>query len=159
MMEKTYEVTKCGKVFSLTNWRGCEKRELVQQENAFGYLTVRLTLNGVRKKFRVHRLVADMFLSTRPSSQHQIRHLDGNKKNNHYQNLKWGTAKENAEDRDSHGKTKRRESHNMAKLNWKLVDEIREKSKRGVRNVTLAAEYNVTANNIRSIKNNVTWKK
>ncbi len=51
--------------------------------------------------------VARKYLPERPSLKHQIRHLDGNKMNNSYLNLAWGTAKDNADDRERHGRTVR----------------------------------------------------
>lgn len=106
------EVTEDGRIYSIdSNWRGYGKRELTQDLNTYGYPSVRIYLNGQRKRMCVHVLVAAMFLPARPSYAHQIRHLDGNKLNNHYSNLKWGTAKENADDREIHGKTSRGIEH------------------------------------------------
>ena len=110
-----YEITDNGKVFSLSsNWRGYGKRELAQQLNSHGYPAVRLVINGQRKKFLVHKLVAERFLPERPSEHHEIRHLDGDKTNNSASNLAWGTRKENAADRELHGKTSKGESHGLA---------------------------------------------
>ena len=59
-------------------------------------------------------IVAAEYLPPRPSPKHEIRHLDGNKNNAHCDNLAWGTAKENAEDRERHGRTSRGASHSAA---------------------------------------------
>lgn len=107
-----YEITRDGRVFSFaSNWRGYGRRELVAQPNSNGYLRVRLLIDGVRKSHMVHKLVAQMFLPERPSAKHEIRHLDGNKLNNCAGNLAWGTRKENADDRERHGRTSRGEKH------------------------------------------------
>ena len=109
-----YEITKDGKVFSTeSNWRGYGKRELKQDLNSHGYPCVRIYINGERKRIPVHRLVASLYLTERPSDKHEIRHLDGNKTNNNYKNLKWGTHKENAEDREKHGNTSRGLKHSQ----------------------------------------------
>jgi hypothetical protein len=42
-----------------------------------------------------------------PTPNQQVRHLNGDKRNNCLDNLAWGTAKENAADRESHGNTAR----------------------------------------------------
>lgn len=42
-----------------------------------------------------HRLVAEHFLDTEPNEC--VNHIDGNKLNNHYTNLKWVTFKQNSE--------------------------------------------------------------
>ena len=107
-----YRVTADGRVFSTGhNWRGLGERELSQLPHKDGYLSVRVTVDGKRKRHAVHRLVAAQFLPARPSPAHQVRHLDGNKLNNCATNLAWGTAKQNAEDRDLHGTTYRGDRH------------------------------------------------
>lgn len=110
-----YRITADGRVFSVEhNWRGYGERELSQVPHKDGYLTVRLTVDGRRKRFAVHRLVAGQFLPPRPSPSHQVRHLDGDKTNNRVGNLAWGTAKDNADDREMHGRTSRGEAHGAA---------------------------------------------
>ena len=109
-----YEITRDGRVFSNSNWRGTGRRELVQQLNDDGYPSVRVTLAGKRVRYAVHSLVAHAFLPPRPSFQHEVRHLDGNKLNPNVGNLAWGTRKENAEDRELHGRTSRGETHSAA---------------------------------------------
>lgn len=103
-----YEVTREGRVYSLTSdWRGYGRRELAQQPNSHGYPSVRFQLGAKRQRRLVHALVAETFLPPRPSPAHQIRHLNGNKGDNRVENLAWGTAAENAADRDTHGTTAR----------------------------------------------------
>lgn len=110
-----YEVTRDGRVFSTQhNWRGYGRREITPVSDRDGYLCVRLSINGVRAKFRVHRLVAWEFLPPRPDSFHEVRHLNGDKLDNRAENLAWGTAKENADDRARHGRTSRGASHSAA---------------------------------------------
>lgn len=107
-----YIVTEKGNVYSKnTNWRGYGVRKMTQSLNASGYLSVRIIVDGKRKRIATHRLVAGKFLPPRPSPSHEIRHLDGNKLNNHYTNLAWGTRKENAEDRERHGRTSKGKKH------------------------------------------------
>lgn len=59
-----------------------------------GYEYVTLCMNGQRKKFYVHRLVAIAFIPN-PKSYEQVNHKDGNKSNNKVDNLEWCTQKEN----------------------------------------------------------------
>jgi hypothetical protein len=67
------------------------------------YLAVCLSMNGVVKSFEMQSLVALAFLGPRPKGQ-QVRHLDGNPKNNTVTNLRYGTPAENAADRKMHGR-------------------------------------------------------
>lgn len=88
--------------------------EVRQEPNADGYPSVRLTLNGHRTRLAVHRLVAWVYLSPRPDPFHEVRHLNGNKADNRVENLAWGTRKQNAADREQHGRTSRGASHSAA---------------------------------------------
>lgn len=110
-----YDVTEMGQVFSTSsNWRGYGARPLIAHPNSHGYLRVRLLIDGKRKSFFVHKLVAERFLEPRPSPKHEIRHLDGNKLNNSSDNLAWGTRQDNADDREKHGRTSRGQNHSEA---------------------------------------------
>ncbi|ELY4813433.1 HNH endonuclease [Cronobacter sakazakii] len=127
MKEFKYEITMDGKVLSLdSNWRGYGPRELSQHLNSHGYPSVRIYINGQRKRMPVHVLVAQNYLPPRPSSSHQIRHLDGDKTNNHFENLAWGTAKENADDRKSHGRTSCGVKHSKATRRGLVIKKLRE---------------------------------
>ena len=110
-----YRVTLDGRVFSVeSNWRGYGEREMRQTLNSDGYPSVRLTINKKRVRLVVHRLVAQAFLPLCPSSFHEVRHLDGDKANTHASNFAWGTRKENAADRERHGRTSRGLLHSAA---------------------------------------------
>lgn len=109
-----YEVWANGRVYSHSNWRGYGSRELQQTPNEDGYASVRVYVNGVRKRIAVHVLVARKFLPPRPSPKHEIRHLDGNRNNPHMDNLRWGTRQDNADDRERHGHTSRGPKHSLA---------------------------------------------
>lgn len=98
-----YEVDVNGTVWSTRNWRGYGRREITPVETNGGYLKVRLSTEGDGRVNRaVHRIVAETFLGPRPGGA-QIRHLNGDKKDNRAENLAWGTALENAGDREMHG--------------------------------------------------------
>ena len=154
-----YSISKQGKVFSMVhNWRGYGIRELIPFPNKDGYLAVKLMVEGKGKRFLVHKLMAITFLPPRPSGSHQIRHLDGNKENNAATNLKWGTAKENAQDREKHGKTSKGEHRHSAKLTAKQVLEIRDLRLEGVPHNQIAEKYKVRPETISMICRHKTWK-
>lgn len=102
-----YAVLKDGRVFSSgTNWRGYGKRLMTSNLNSHGYPRVRLTVEGKRKTFLIHKLVLEIYIGPRPSASHEACHRDGNRENNMFSNLYWGTRKENAADRTRHGNCK-----------------------------------------------------
>lgn len=63
-------------------------------KNHQGYLSVALCLDNKVKLVKIHRLVAEAFLPN-PENKPQVNHKDGNKSNNHVDNLEWVTASEN----------------------------------------------------------------
>ena len=99
-----YKVSNHGRVKSV-------KKQLVLKICGSGnrYKTVALC-NGMRKTFRLHRLVAAAFIPN-PDNKPCIDHIDGDRTNNHADNLRWVTYLEN----NNNPITKKRLSENNAK--------------------------------------------
>lgn len=66
-----------------------------QTHTKYGYLMVNFSIDGEQKGFMVHRLVASQFIPNNDIEKNQVNHIDGNKKNNHVENLEWVTPLEN----------------------------------------------------------------
>jgi hypothetical protein len=62
--------------------------------NTKGYPSVSLNKGGKKKTTPVHVIVAQAFLGDRPNGFH-INHIDGNKENNHIDNLEYVSPKDN----------------------------------------------------------------
>lgn len=88
--EDLYEVSNLGRVRSV---RG---RLLSQNKDPSGYMKINLSRFGTHKLNRIHRLVAAHFISN-PLNKVSVNHKDGNKLNNHVDNLEWNTWKENSD--------------------------------------------------------------
>ena len=122
-----------------------------------GYLLISLFNNGVRKTYRVHRLVATMFVENPNILEYdQVDHLDGNTENNKAENLEWVSNAEN-------NKRAIEKGFNKVKyrtvLDENKVIEICEKLMTKKYSITqLAEEYGVNRETIRSIKNKKSWK-
>lgn len=88
-----YEVSNYGNV--KTHYRSEEGRLLNIYTDRLGYQKIRLCIEGNKsKEYSVHRLVALMFVPN-PFLYNEVNHLDGNKKNNYYENLEWCTRSQN----------------------------------------------------------------
>ena len=94
-----YQVSNLGRVKSLERYSVqkhlIKERFLKGRAEKGGYLQVDLYINGVCKRFKIHRLVAEMFI---PNTENklQIDHIDTNVKNNNVNNLRWVTNRENS---------------------------------------------------------------
>lgn len=92
--EGKYQVSNTGKVKSLNYNRTGKAQILSLKSDKDGYLGIGLCKDGKCKPYKVHRLVAQAFISN-PNNYPQVMHLDGNPTNNNVNNLAWGTAKMN----------------------------------------------------------------
>ena len=104
--EGVYQVSTLGKVRSVQrkikyNGRGkgsgihsFQSVELKQCLNTVGYYQVSLSVNNCRKRFMIHRLVAEAFC-TRPLGKDYVNHINGNYLDNRHDNLEWVSFVEN----------------------------------------------------------------
>ena len=92
--EGEYEVSSIGRVKSLNYHREWITKILIPIKTKIWYLQITLHKNKVQKIKKIHRLVAEVFISN-PENKLQINHKDWNKLNNNVENLEWCTCKEN----------------------------------------------------------------
>ena len=132
---------------------------LSESTGSCGYYFVAIILNGKKRSINVHTLICEAFNGPKPGSKMCVRHLDGNSKNNLPDNLKWGTYKENEEDKLRHGRRARGEKQGSAKLTEKTIRLIRTNVDRGIWNsVTASEELGVDSSTIRRIVARKDWK-
>ena len=99
--EEYYEISNFGNVKRLdriiphinNSKRQFKERLLKSRYSGRKYLTVTLCLDRC-KHFKIHRLVAIHFIPN-PNNLPQVNHKDGNKLNNHVDNLEWVSNREN----------------------------------------------------------------
>lgn len=114
----------------------------------------------------VHRLVADSFVK-QPSKKHDIvAHLDYNKGNNHFSNLKWMTQEDNIEHQKKSPVVikekkkrigKRPENASGYKLNEKKVAEIKKRIQKGETLSKISDRFNVSETQLLRIKRGINW--
>jgi len=132
-----YKVTKEGKVYAKN---GDEK--MIQEVN--GYAQLMLYLNKKMRFFYVHRIVAELYLAN-PQGFKYVKHKDGNRFNNHVNNLEWAPL---LTDRTQRKRNYRRD------IPDDVVEIIRERYRNGEKQQVLADEWNVSQSYICNLVNN-----
>lgn len=99
--EELYEVSNIGRVKGLRKYVDVginshyrNEKILKQSLDGKGYMMIWLYKDKNRKTMKVHRLVAEAFISN-PEKKPQIDHINANKTDNRVCNLRWCTNKEN----------------------------------------------------------------
>lgn len=87
-----YTVSFDGRVFNSMG-------DAMAQTILAGYARVKLAVDGARKHYLVHRLVARAFHGLPPDESYTVDHIDREKKNNAASNLRWSTPAEQGANR------------------------------------------------------------
>jgi len=130
----------------------------------YGYYEVDLYLKGKRRRFKVHRLVAETFIPN-INNLPQINHKNGNKLDNTVKNIEWCTCKDNLKHARESGLNTSipppngegiRNSRSI--LNEEQILQIREKAAKGITHKIIALEYNIGESTVSGIVARIRWR-
>lgn len=147
-----YLVSSLGRVKSLK--RG--HHVLSPATSGGGYLMVHLSLNSISWAVKIHRLVANAFLSN-PNNLPILNHKNGIRADNRAENLEWCTQAHNVQHAFLLGRDVRGSKNNFSKLTEENVIKIR--SLQGMLTQKQIGEmFNVSRVLIGMIYNGKAWK-
>lgn len=147
---KGYYITKDGRVFNSQN------KEMKLDDSA-NYLRVQIIyLDGTVKKESVHRLVAKAFLPN-PQNKPAVNHIDGNKFNNHVDNLEWVTESENMVHARDNGLIPVGEDNYNSKYSDKEIHEACRLMQEGYRNCDVCKILRLPKNIVSMLRNGIIW--
>tara|TARA_R110000744_G_C19024108_1_gene524617 strand:+ start:64 stop:546 length:483 start_codon:yes stop_codon:yes gene_type:complete len=151
-----YEVTKEGEIISHSI---SGKQMVLSTSQSTKYKMVSLYLNGVTVNKYVHRLVAEQYCE-RPEGCNEVDHIDGDKFNNHADNLEWVTRAENmSRAYDGNLIDCRGTNSALSKTNESDVIEMRRLwDLREMKQGELSEMFNISRTQVSAIVNRKQWK-
>lgn len=155
--EEYFQISNEGRLFSKRS-----EKVLKQTISKTGYYTVSTKIggrSGINKCFKIHRLVAEAFLSN-PECKRTVNHIDGCKLNNNLSNLEWATDSENTQHAHNTGLAKAQAGtkNTNSKLTEEQVNEIRIRRANGETCRYLGELFGVHHMQISRISRNVSYK-
>lgn len=154
-----YEIHEDGKLFSKYTGRFLKPFKVGRKR--YPYLAYKLCQNGEEKTFQAHRLVAKAFVPN-PKGLETVNHIDGDRFNNHKDNLEWMTQQENKSSAFTLGISEAwwvGEKHPRSSFTEKQVHEICKKFQSGVLPKDLAKSTSKLYQKLFRIYNRDNWKK
>lgn len=138
--EGVFEVSRCGKVRRIKSAKGAQLRERKLTLDPSGYLVTSLWHKNKGKTLCVHRLVAMAWVKGNHSLS--VNHKDGNKLNNHADNLEWISLADNTRHQNQTGLSNKVACYKPSKIMPIEYPSIIERLNKGEMQKTIAEEYN-----------------
>lgn len=169
--ESLYEVSSAGRVRSLDRTVRCgvrgnglrtlPGRMLKPGDDTHGYPSINLAdeTHGRKRVFaKIHRLVAESFLGTKPTSAHVVNHINGITTDNRVENLEWITQRQNMQHAGRTGLMLRGEKVTVSKITADDVRQIRSRRAAGEKLKSIAADFGIAESTTCQIAKGQVWK-
>lgn len=155
-----YQISNYGRIRAIHKNTGKEKL-LKGSHSKRGHHRLNIKMeSGKGAGVYVHRIVAENFLD-RPSEAHEyVIHLDHDKKNNKYTNLRWATQSEvNEHAKKSplydQAREKQREHYKLNEAKVKMIKRMLKRKK--VKMKIIAKQFGISHTQLNRIKNGENW--
>lgn len=154
-----YEVSNFGRIKSFQN----DSRGIVIKGSVIqGYKSLNIRLEGKRTFNRyIHKLVAEGF-TTKASENHKfVIHLDFDKQNNHFENLKWVTKDEMVEHNRKNPAVinkvipKRTKNYKLTETKVKMIKKLLKNEKNRLK--MIAKQFGITHTQLNRIRSGENW--
>lgn len=155
-----YEVSNFGRMKSFQN--DPKEGTLINGSTIQGYRSLNIRTGGKTINRYFHKLVAELFLDREHADQTYVIHLDHDKKNNHFQNLKWVSKEEMIEHNRSSPNILNREIPRRTR-NYKLTESKVKMIKKLLKNEKnrlkmIAKQFGITHTQLNRIRSGENWK-
>lgn len=156
--DKKYEVSNYGRIKSYCY--DSENGRLIKPGKIRGFNTATLKIHGKLTQVFIHKLVAEFFAYRESTEQTVVIHLDWNKQNNYFTNLRWVSREESykrmherlKERRDKLGK-----QVTSSKLKAEDVALLKSMLDRGIKQKVIAKLFCISEMQVTRIKRNENW--
>jgi hypothetical protein len=158
-----YQISNDGQARSLDRLTVCGRKTkgkiLKLTDNGTGYLYARYSREGKSERQYIHRLVLEVFVGACPEG-YQVNHIDGDKTNNHLDNLEYCTPSENQT--HSYNTLKRvkvsGELNGKSRFTETIVLDMRARLEAGETQQAVAALYATDRGTVSKIHKRRLWK-
>jgi hypothetical protein len=156
--DNRYEISNYGRLKSYCYDQ--IKGRLIKPGKIRGFNTATLKINGKLTQVFLHKLVAEFFVYHESEEQTVVIHLDWNKQNNYFINLKWVTRVESYARMHERLKERRKKLGKQvtsSKLKTEDVALLKSMLDRGVKQKVIAKLFCISEMQVTRIKRNENW--
>lgn len=134
-VDRVVKYKRCGKIVSSLK----KGMALAANTDKDGYRIVTLSVNGITKTVKVHRLVITAFRGVDNDRPH-VNHINHDRSDNRLQNLEWVTPAENTQHSIRHGRQRKQTKKLTNALEQSLIRDMQQ----GMSNSKAAEKYKIS---------------